>query len=122
MIKKLWLLPCLLALFLSGCAGLGANRTEVLLKQGETYTILLDENPTTGYRWSVFLLDLRVVSIVESTYIPPGGELMGAPGVRKIVVKGELAGQGELELHNVRSWENNQEPEDKRLYLFKVYR
>lgn len=119
--KKLWILPCLLALSVCGCAGLKKGE-EILLKQGETYTIYLKENPTTGYRWAVYLLDLRVVSIAENTYIPPDTDLSGAPGIRKVVVRGETPGRGELELHNVRSWENNRKPEDKRLYVFKVHR
>ena len=119
--KKILILSCLLALFACGCGCFGNNGEEVLLKQGSTYTIWLEENPTTGYRWAVYVLDLRVISIAENTYIAPQSDLAGAPGKRKIVVKGEFPGQGKLELHNVRSWENNKEPEDKRLYIFKVY-
>ena len=82
---------CMLLLF--GCAH-GKKGEEILLKQGETYTIYLEENPTTGYRWAVYLLDLRVVSIAENTYIPPDTDLSGAPGIRKVVVKGETPGRG----------------------------
>lgn len=119
--KLLFILPCLAMLFLCGCAS-SKKGEEILLKQGDTHTVYLEENPTTGYRWAVYVLDLRVISIEENTFLPPDTNLAGAPGRRKIVVKGQGIGRGELELHNIRSWENNQEPEAKRLYIFRVYR
>ncbi len=111
---------CLLLLL--GCTS-GEKGEEIVLKPGDTYTIMLEENPTTGYQWRIYLLDLRVISVVENEFIPPVVKdgRVGVPGQRKIVVRGERTGRGELELHYIRSWETDKKPEDKKLYLFRVY-
>ncbi len=113
-------LPGLCLLLLLGCVN-GEKGEEIALKQGDTYTIMLDENPTTGYQWRIYLIDLRVISTETNEFIPPvikDGKV-GVPGQRKIVIKGERVGRGELELQYIRSW--NTKPEDKKLYTFRIY-
>ncbi len=114
--KKLLMLG-LLTLLLTGCR----TATEVVLLQPkETYTIELEENPSTGYSWHIYMCDLRVFEIIETRYIAPDKDIPGAPGKRRYVIKGKNAGRGVFEAIYIRSWEKDQEPAKTVRYCFEI--
>ena len=79
-----------------------SNKT-VTIKPGETFKVVLDENPTTGYNWTINVTP--GLSIVSDTYIPPQGGLMGAGGQHEWQVKATGAGDQQLTGVYKRSWE-----------------
>jgi inhibitor of cysteine peptidase len=56
-----------------------ANGTTVAVPLGSTFTVWLQENPTTGYSWNVTVTD--GLQITNDTFVPPTSGLIGAGGI-----------------------------------------
>lgn len=57
-----------------------ADGTIVRLAVGETVSLRLEENPTTGYRWQVDSSGAPALSLDSDTYEAPPGTAPGSPG------------------------------------------
>lgn len=68
------------------------NHTQVTLNQGDTLTVRLSANSTTGYQWSVGMIDNSVLRQIDSQYIRPRNGLMGAGGTQ--VYRFKAVGRG----------------------------
>ena len=83
------------------------------IKQGDTFEILLKENPTTGYIWQTFPWDLENAGLakvlkVRSSKYEPDPKAKGAVGhggtrIFQFQVIGE--GTGKINFYYGRSWE-----------------
>lgn len=104
---------------LTGCGGsqavYGKEDTDIAAKAGETFTIKLNENPTTGYQWSVFISDESVLSLDKDEYVADdkSGEVAGSGGVRVLTFKALEAGTATIDMVYERSWEPN--PDDEKV-------
>lgn len=75
------------------------------VKKGDNFTIRLDENPTTGYMWSIETSDGLVV--LSDEYIPPQDEsLIGAGNVHVWEIQAVETGTQQVNGIYKRSWEN----------------
>ena len=77
------------------------------MKVGETYKLLLSENPTTGYTWQLNDgLNSDLISL-ESAFKrdahAPG--MVGVGGVKEITIKALKSGTGKFQAMNSRPWE-----------------
>src|SRR5258706_7930322 len=77
----------------------------VPLKLGDTITIRLPENPTTGFRWELQPLDANVLTLADDGY-ESGGSLPGAGGVRVLRLQAVNPGKHDVVLRLRRAWEN----------------
>ena len=78
---------------------------------GESFTITMDSNPTTGYQWQVARqLDAGLVELIGSQYIHPKTDLVGAPGKEEWSFKAIRAGKTIISFDYVRPWEKNELP------------
>ena len=68
----------------------------------ETKVIELESNPTTGYSWAIYYSDGLHV---ESEFIPPDSELMGAPGKQVFTITAESPGTYHFKAEYKRPWE-----------------
>lgn len=83
----------------------------VELAVGQSVTLELQANPTTGYQWELSAEpDAAVVRVVSDTYVAPDSDAMGAGGTQRLVVEGVAAGSTTLELRYVRPWEADEPP------------
>ncbi len=74
-------------------------------KTGDNFTIRLDENPTTGFEWSIEISDGLVV--LSDEYIPPQDEgLVGAGNVHVWEIQAVETGTQQVNGIYKRSWEN----------------
>ena len=83
------------------------------LDKGDTFTVLLVSNPTTGYLWKFEtpFYDETVMILRGDTYIQPDEQLtVGTPGKRSLTFLAEGSGRTGLRLVYVRPWEKNQSP------------
>ena len=82
------------------------------LDRGDTFTIQLGSNPTTGYLWQLGTppYDEHVMIMRGDRYIQPEEQLMGAPGKRSLSFLAEGSGRTGLRLIYVRPWEKNRPP------------
>lgn len=80
------------------------NGTTLGLDTGNTFTIQLDENPTTGYQWSLETTD--GLEITGDNYLPPDTDLVGAGGVHEWDIEATGSGTQKITAVYSRSWEN----------------
>ncbi len=103
----------LLAFILLGCAGVSANNNygkddrDIIAHAGKTFTITLEENPSTGYAWTVDISDKTVVSLENEEYRQePGSEdIAGAGGLKVLTFKGLKKGTAAITLVYERGFE-----------------
>jgi len=79
------------------------NNTTVNVKNGENFTITLEENPSTGYAWNASVTS--GLTIVNSTYLPSNTTLVGAPGLREWRITANGTGDQKFSAIYKRSWE-----------------
>ncbi len=78
--------------------------TAIVLQSGETFTVVLAGNPTTGYGWQISGIDSTVLAAAEPEYRTES-ELLGAGGTYTFTFTAAGAGESQLELEYVRAWE-----------------
>lgn len=81
------LLIMLLTLFmLSGCSTAstqkvcGKEDTSIEVNQGDSFTIQLEENPTTGYAWTVTISDENIIQLSDDQYTENNDEEIAGAG------------------------------------------
>ena len=90
------------------------NSSETIeVEAGEKFTISLQSNPTTGYNWDPEF-DSEFLILVESNFIPPSSELIGAGGVETFVFQALKPGQVEVAMKYQRPWEDQPIEEQSR--------
>lgn len=82
------------------------------VRKGDTFTVELDANPTTGYLWDMRLKagKATLVSQEYTASAPAGSMAIGGGGVETFVFRAEEAGEIELEAAYSRPWEKNAKP------------
>ena len=82
------------------------------VRKGETFTVELDANPTTGYLWDMRLKagKATLVSQEYTSSAPAGSMVIGGGGVETFVFRAEETGRIELEAEYTRPWEKNAKP------------
>ena len=85
------------------------------LDKGDTFTVLLTSNPTTGFSWEFTkpLYDENVMTLQGDKYIRPDEQLMGAPGKRSLTFLAKGSGRTGLKLVYRRPWEKSQPPAEE---------
>jgi len=82
------------------------------LNRGDTFTILLPSNPSTGFSWEFAkpLYNENVMALQGDKYIRPDKQLIGAPGKRSLTFLAKGSGRTGLKLVYRRPWEKSQPP------------
>jgi inhibitor of cysteine peptidase len=104
-----------LATAFAGCgkteAAYGKDDTSISVKNGDTFTIKLEANPTTGYEWSAAISDESVLALEKSEYLPDEAVsgAVGAGGTQVLTFKASKAGSATIDLVYQRSWEPSED-------------
>lgn len=78
------------------------------LTVGQTHTVTLASNPTTGYRWHVAAPpDEGILKLVGSEYKKPDSKLIGAGGHESWTFRGVGTGKTTVVMIYVRPWEKD---------------
>ncbi|MGI5848941.1 MAG: protease inhibitor I42 family protein [Christensenellales bacterium] len=87
----------------------GKDDTDISVDTGQSFTIKLEENPTTGYQWSVSISDESIVKLENDYYKqePTDKQLVGAGGYRMLTFKGLKQGNATITLIYERSFEEH---------------
>jgi inhibitor of cysteine peptidase len=83
----------------------------VSLTVGTRFSIELEENPTTGYKWSTPEFDQRSLALEADDYTPARGAALGGGGTRKFGFLVKSAGRTTIHLAYMRPWEKDAAPE-----------
>jgi inhibitor of cysteine peptidase len=110
--RRRWLAGLAVALVASMPAPLRAQDSgqTVRLKVGGSATIVLPENPSTGYRWRLNTgasSNLAAVTVDDAGFsrAASGGPPIGAPGERRFQVTARRAGRAVAVFEYARPWE-----------------
>ena len=131
-LKRLFTLGLLLSglCLASSCVGpsdhpldFSDNGSTIKLSTGDTITIELDANPSTGYLWifgSPF--DPNLLIMTSESYTKPEGpkERVGAPVKRLMTFKAIAPGNTGLKLDYRRPWERSEKPVKSFEILIKI--
>lgn len=80
-----------------------ANVEDMTKKMGETFSISLKSNPTTGYRWQPEF-NSEFLELLSSEFTPDS-TLIGAPGVETFEFRALKQGKTEITVMYKRPWE-----------------
>jgi inhibitor of cysteine peptidase len=116
-----WLLVLIVATLvvaaIGGCAAQTAqaheakdNGNQVTLQKGQTLTVKLEGNPTTGYTWEMVEPEGAILRQVGEPEFNADSDLLGAPGTLTLRFQAVEAGQMDLRLVYHRPWETGVEP------------
>jgi inhibitor of cysteine peptidase len=83
------------------------------LRVGDTVSIRLPENPTSGYRWNLEQVTDDLVSVDSSEFDQSPGSGVGGAGVRTIKLSAGAPGLTHVVLKNQRPWERTAVPVDQ---------
>jgi len=82
------------------------NGNVIKARAGNDFTITLESNMTTGYKWKIARpLDTKLLKLLDSKYIPPETELIGAAGKEEWVFKAIRRGKTIVSFDYTRPWE-----------------
>jgi inhibitor of cysteine peptidase len=81
--------------------------TSIVLEPGESFSVVLAGNATTGYSWQVEGIDAAILSAAEPVYVSDS-ELIGAGGEYTFIFTAAAAGETELRLVYLRPWEQGE--------------
>lgn len=82
--------------------GLDDNDTTVNMTKNTTFSIQLDENPTTGYQWVIS--SSQGLDVLESTYSANKSGLIGSGGIHEWHMKAARAGMQGFNAIYTRPW------------------
>lgn len=78
----------------------------VKVKAGDNFTITLESNITTGYKWKIARpLDTRLLKLLGSKSVAPENIRIGAPGKEEWVFKAIRHGKTIVSFDYTRPWE-----------------
>lgn len=106
-------LACLLlAAAMAATTGIGAVAADQMLKLmvGQQATLELEENPSTGYRWTIDAkagVNASILRIEDLGFSQDSGgkRLLGAPGIHRWSIAATSAGSASVTFVYARSWE-----------------
>ncbi len=79
----------------------------VELRRGDTVTVRLAENPTTGYQWVLEPAGDAVLALQGSDSVRPSDAAVGGAGERVFTFKAGKAGSATIRLELRRPWEGD---------------
>jgi predicted secreted protein len=126
--RRLYLFCIFILLFLAGCAALTTrvslplDRSEktLSLTSGQTFSIILDSNPTTGYAWKLIAMPDPAIVRFESRDFIPSSSRLGAAGEEVWRFRTIGPGYQRIEFHYIRSFEEKSSPIEIRVVNINV--
>ena len=109
---KIFGLFTLLLFLLAACSTQGKvlteedNGTQVNIAVGEQFSVVLESNPTTGYRWEIGEIDRMVLKQLSAEYDADAPQLAGSGGAEIFTFEAIGTGETSLTLVYRRSWED----------------
>ena len=85
------------------------NGKKIDLTVGDTMTVRLKGNPTTGYTWQIAAITEKLLTYTEKRYSPSSSRC-GAGGTYTFKFRAAEKGMGELTLAHLRTWEKGKQP------------
>ena len=86
---------------------------EVEVAVGDSFTVTLCSNPTTGFGWeSAKIGDQTVLQLLDQKFVPPEEtDVLGAPGKEVLTLKALKKGTSSVSMEYSRPWEGGEKAE-----------
>lgn len=91
------------------------GETKIETKKGDSFSVVLEANPTTGYEWEIDF-DSDYIQLVERKYVPSSPELIGSGGEETFNFLALKSGETEITFSYLRAWEEDKPPIEKKVY------
>lgn len=89
------------------------NGRTIIVPKGARLVLTVEENPTTGYQWSVDKHRSPVLKLMDSTFSASAGEFLGRGGSRSFLFLADDVGKQRLDLRQIRPWDPHDVLEDQ---------
>lgn len=110
--KKIIILSVGLIVLASLCFANEAKQTKPMtVRSGDSFTITLRANMSTGYQWQLTKIDETMLQLVNSEYKPYATKRLGADGKQLWTFKALKAGETSIAFKYVRPHEKDKPPE-----------
>ena len=86
------------------------NGSTIAIDCGETFLIILEGNPTTGYTWEVETIDATILQQLGEADFTPDSDAIGSGGKLTFRFRAISSGQSPLKLIYHRPWEQDVPP------------
>ena len=98
------------------------NGKKFKIHVGEIFQVILAENPTTGYVWTVYKSGKPQISLLSKSYSVPQEEppIVGRGGTRIIIFKAVKVGSAELILRLKRPWKEETKFSESFLIMLEI--
>jgi inhibitor of cysteine peptidase len=83
----------------------GQDGSSVEARPGDRVIVVLEENPTSGYRWDFDRLDRQLLELQGSDFVPADDSRLGGGGTRRVTLLVISTGSSHLALKLWRDWE-----------------
>src|SRR4030042_6201332 len=114
--KKIIILSIALVVLASLCFANEARQVKPMtVRSGDSFTITLRANMSTGYQWQVTTLDETMLQLVNSEYIPYTTKRLGADGKQLWTFKALKAGETSIAFKYVRPAEKDTLPQKEQI-------
>lgn len=98
-------------LIMAAVMGTARAETKISAKVGQEFSVSLESNPSTGYKWDLeSALDESKILKVRSEYVPSGSNRIGAAGKEVWVFKALSPGDYAIKMKYARPWEKDTAP------------
>lgn len=87
-----------------------SNGATVRIFKGQTLSLTLGENPSTGYRWAIEDYKPSVLELTDQIFKPGSNNAPGASGKKIYDFLGKKIGESDLLIQLIRPWEDNVKP------------
>lgn len=77
---------------------------KIIVRKGQEFTITLDSNPTSGFKW-VPAFNTYTINIISHNFQPTSPILIGSPGKDVFTFKAISSGATVLKMGYKRNWE-----------------
>ena len=84
-------------------------------KNNESFSVVLEANPTTGYQWELDF-DSDYIQLLDTEYVPTSPELIGSGGQETFNFLALKSGKTEITFSYLRVWEKDKPPIKKKFY------
>jgi len=74
-------------------------------RPGEKFTINLQSNPSTGYRWHLLYFDKSILKLITPEFAPKPTNQIGTAGIQQFNFEATKEGTTNIRLGYKRSWE-----------------
>ena len=97
------------------------NSNVIRTNVSKDFTIALDSNPTTGYKWEIASpFNTKLLKLIDSNYIPAETHLIGAPGKEDWVFRAIKQGKTIISFNYLRPWEKDTPPVKKDHFIIMI--